>query len=66
MQLGDHNMAERAERSPLDVALDTTLDNALTGLIDTVETGGLDQELEYPHQEPGQVGEGALTGEIGG
>jgi hypothetical protein len=42
MQLGDHDMAERADRSPLDVALDT-LDNALTGLIDIVETGALDQ-----------------------
>ena len=39
MQLGDHNMAgARSLRSQLDVALDT-LDNALTGLIGTVEYG---------------------------
>ncbi|HJY43530.1 MAG TPA: DUF222 domain-containing protein, partial [Propionibacteriaceae bacterium] len=41
MGLGDPTTAERAERSALDVALET-LDNALTGLIDTVESGGLE------------------------
>jgi hypothetical protein len=41
MQLGDQS-GERGQRSPLDVALET-LDNALNGLVDTVETGGLDQ-----------------------
>jgi hypothetical protein len=42
MELGDPTTDERAERSALDVALDT-LDNALNGLLDTVESGGLEQ-----------------------
>jgi Domain of unknown function (DUF222) len=42
MELGDPATEERAARSRLDVALDI-LDNALDGLIDTVESGGLDQ-----------------------
>ena len=42
MELGDPITDERAERSALDVALDT-LDNALNGLLDTVESGGLEQ-----------------------
>jgi hypothetical protein len=41
MQLGDQS-GERGQRSLLDVALDT-LNNALTGLVDTIEAGGLDQ-----------------------
>ena len=42
MELGDPTTDERAERSALDVALDT-LDNALNGLLDTVQSGGLEQ-----------------------
>ncbi len=42
MELGDPTAEQRAERSRLDVVLDK-LDNALAELIDTVETGGLDQ-----------------------
>jgi hypothetical protein len=42
MELGDPPAEERAERSRLNVALDTLV-NALNGLIDTVESGGLDQ-----------------------
>jgi Domain of unknown function (DUF222) len=42
MELGDPTTDERAEPSALDVALDT-LDNALNGLLDTVESGGLEQ-----------------------
>jgi hypothetical protein len=42
MQLGDHDVAERAERSPLDEALDH-LDSAVNELIAAVESGGLDQ-----------------------
>src|SRR5687767_9758518 len=42
MELGDPTTDERAERSALDVALDS-LDNALNGLLDTVESGGLEQ-----------------------
>jgi hypothetical protein len=42
MELGDPDGGGRAERSRLDVALDA-LDAALNGLIDTIETGGLDQ-----------------------
>ena len=41
MELGEPTV-ERAERGRLDVALDT-LDNALAELIETVETGGLEQ-----------------------
>jgi hypothetical protein len=40
MELGDPDVGGRAERSRLDVALDT-LDDALNGLIDTIESGGL-------------------------
>ena len=42
MQLGDCGGAVSADPSPLDAALDT-LDHALTDLIATVESGGLDQ-----------------------
>jgi hypothetical protein len=42
MQLGDHNTAERADRSGLDVALNA-FDAALDKLIDAIESGGLDQ-----------------------
>jgi hypothetical protein len=42
MELGDHNTAERDQRSVLDLALDA-FDTALNDVIDTVETGGLDQ-----------------------
>ena len=42
MQLGDHNTAEDTERSLMDVALDK-LKGAYAELLDTVETGGLDQ-----------------------
>jgi hypothetical protein len=42
MELGDHNTAEREQRSVMDVALDT-LDNALADVIEKVESGGLDQ-----------------------
>jgi hypothetical protein len=42
MQLGDHNMVERAERSPLNVVLDR-LNNVYAELLDTIECGGLDQ-----------------------
>jgi Domain of unknown function (DUF222) len=42
MQLWDHNMAERAERSPLNVVLDR-LNNVDAELLDTIECGGLDQ-----------------------
>jgi hypothetical protein len=42
MQLGDTTAGERAQRSRLDEALDT-LDTALTDLITTMESGGLDQ-----------------------
>jgi hypothetical protein len=42
MELGDPPTAERDQRSVLDVALDA-YDTALNGVIETVETGGLDQ-----------------------
>ena len=42
MQLGDLEVAEPAERSPLDEALDH-LDSSVTELISTMETGALDQ-----------------------
>jgi Domain of unknown function (DUF222)/HNH endonuclease len=42
MQLGDASAAERTERCQLDVALNT-LDDALDGLVDTIESGGLEQ-----------------------
>ena len=42
MQLGDHNTAERIDRSGLDVALNA-FDAALDKLIDAIESGGLDQ-----------------------
>ena len=42
MELGDPTTGERDQRSPLDVALDA-FDTALTDVIETVETGGLDQ-----------------------
>jgi hypothetical protein len=42
MELGDHNTAERDQRSVLDLALDA-FDTALNDVIDTVETRGLDQ-----------------------
>jgi Domain of unknown function (DUF222)/HNH endonuclease len=42
MQLGDALAGERTERSQLDEALNA-LDNALNGLVDTLEAGGLDQ-----------------------
>jgi Domain of unknown function (DUF222) len=42
VQLGDHNMVERAERSPLNVVLDR-LGNVYAELLDTLESGGLDQ-----------------------
>src|SRR4029453_13769317 len=42
MQLGDASAGERAERSQLDEAL-TILDTALNGLVDTIESGGLEQ-----------------------
>jgi hypothetical protein len=42
MQLGDASAGERTERFQLDKALNT-LDNALDGLVDTIEAGGLDQ-----------------------
>jgi hypothetical protein len=42
MQLGDASAAERTERSQLDEAL-TILDTALNGLVDTIESGGLEQ-----------------------
>ena len=42
MELGDPPTDERTERSRLDVALDA-FDNALNGVIETVEAGGLDQ-----------------------
>jgi hypothetical protein len=42
MQLGDASAGERAKRSQLDEALNV-LDNALDGLVDTIESGGLDQ-----------------------
>jgi Domain of unknown function (DUF222) len=42
MQLGDHKTVERAERSPLNVVLDR-LNNVYTELLDTLESGGLDQ-----------------------
>ena len=42
MELGDPAADQRIERGPLDLALDA-LDNALNGLIETIETGGLDQ-----------------------
>jgi hypothetical protein len=41
MQLGDATAGERTQRSPLDVALDA-FDAALHGLINTIETGGLE------------------------
>lgn len=40
MELGDQSTADDTERSPMDTALDT-LQNALTDLITTVETGAL-------------------------
>ncbi len=42
MQLGDASAGERTERSQLDEALNT-LDSALNGLLDTIESGGLEQ-----------------------
>ena len=42
MQLGDPTATTRDQRSRLDEALDH-LDTALTDLIDTLDTGGLDQ-----------------------
>src|SRR5512132_1681765 len=42
MELGDQTAGERSERSSLGLAIDA-LNNALNGLIDTVETGGLEQ-----------------------
>jgi hypothetical protein len=42
MELGDPIAEQRIEGGRLDVALDT-FEGALAGLIDTVETGGLDQ-----------------------
>jgi hypothetical protein len=42
MQLGDALAAEWTERSQLDEALNA-LDTALNGLVDTIESGGLDQ-----------------------
>jgi hypothetical protein len=42
MELGGPTAEEREERSALDMALDT-LHNALNALIDTVESGGLEQ-----------------------
>ena len=42
MQLGDASAGERTERSQLDEALNI-LDNALNGLVDTIESGGLEQ-----------------------
>ena len=42
MELGDPATGVRAERCPLDAALDA-FDAALNGLIDTIEAGGLDQ-----------------------
>ena len=48
MQLGDCIPDEREQRSRMEMALDT-FDAALTDLIDTVETGGLDR-LEADEQ----------------
>ena len=42
MQLGDASAGERTERSQLDEALNI-LDAALNGLVDTFESGGLEQ-----------------------
>jgi hypothetical protein len=42
MQLGDASTDERTKRSQLDEALNT-LDTALNGLVDTIESGGLEQ-----------------------
>ena len=42
MELGDPPTEQRIERAPVDVALDA-FDTALNGLIETVETRGLDQ-----------------------
>jgi hypothetical protein len=42
MQLGDASAGERTERSQLGEALNA-LDTALNGLLDTIESGGLDQ-----------------------
>jgi Domain of unknown function (DUF222) len=42
MQLGESIPDEREQRSPMEMALET-LDAAVTDLINTVETGGLDQ-----------------------
>jgi hypothetical protein len=42
MELGDHNTAERAQRSRLDIVLDKC-DKVFAELLDTVETGALDQ-----------------------
>jgi Domain of unknown function (DUF222) len=42
MQLGDASAGERTEPSQLDEALNI-LDNALSGLVDLIECGGLDQ-----------------------
>ena len=41
MELGDSTTTERDQRSPMDEALDR-FDSALTDLISTAETGGLD------------------------
>jgi hypothetical protein len=42
MQLGDASAAERTERCQLNEALNA-LDTAVSGLVDALETGGLDQ-----------------------
>jgi mevalonate kinase len=42
MRLGDASACEQTEGSQLVLALNT-LHNALSGLIDTIEAGGLDQ-----------------------
>jgi hypothetical protein len=42
MELGDQTADERSARSPLGLAIDA-LNNALNGLIDTIETGGLEK-----------------------
>jgi hypothetical protein len=42
MELGDPSTTEREERSPIDATLDA-FDTALTDLITTMESGGLDQ-----------------------
>jgi hypothetical protein len=42
MELGDPSTTEREQRSPMDATLDA-FDTALTDLITTMESGGLDQ-----------------------